>query len=287
MSMFFLEVHPEPDTAGRSRVSSFTSGFKRPFRKKNKDSPKTSPKALPKNSPVGGHRHLEATVSSPLLQSTSDKQPENIPTKQPTTALKPKRPPPPVPPAPYKKKTAQYVKLKEPTESSALSKDEGQSEADGNEHIPSLYEVPISQHSTLQTISETDNVPPEHPVAPPRRRKKEGLSPKMPAARPFLGRIPKVPSAPALHILQSNGDSVIAKRKTSDVVVSVHPPNYTETELAKCTVSVVSLYVLYCTACHIHCMTLVISSGMVCGRECYLQILILFCREWARVATSS
>ena len=192
-----------------------------------------------------------------------------------------------MPPAPYKKKTAQYVKLKEPTESSALSKDEGQSEADGNEHIPSLYEVPISQHSTLQTISETDNVPPEHPVAPPRRRKKEGLSPKMPAARPFLGRIPKVPSAPALHILQSNGDSVIAKRKTSDVVVSVHPPNYTETELAKCTVSVVSLYVLYCTACHIHCMTLVISSGMVCGRECYLQILVLFCREWARVATSS
>jgi len=240
------EVHPEPDTTGRSRVSSFTAGFKRPFRKKNKDSPKTSPKALPQNSPVSGHRRVEGTVSSPLLKSTSDKLPENS-TKQTTTTPKPRRPPPPVPPAPYKKKTG-YVKLEEQTESSiseTSSKGEEESVTDDSEQMPSVYEVPISQHSTLQTISEIDNVPSERPVAPPRRRKREGQSPKMPAARPYLGRIPKVPSAPALHTLQSNGDSPIAKRKTSDVVVSVHHPNYTEAELAKCTVSVYAVPYTY------------------------------------------
>ena len=244
--MHFVEVHPEPDATGRSRVSSFTAGFKRPFRKKNKDSPKTSPKTSPKNSPVTGHRPVEGTVSSPLMKSTSDKPPE---TKQPTTAPKPRRPPPPVPPAPYRKKTAHYVKLEEPSspESETVTKDEGQNETqtmDDSEQMPSLYEVPISQHSTLQTISEVDNLPPKRPVAPPRRRKREGLSPKLPAAKPHLGRIPKVPSAPVLHILQSNGDSPIAKRKTSDVVVSVHTPSYTEAELAKCTVSIVSVYLL-------------------------------------------
>lgn len=241
-----IEVHPEPDATGRSRVSSFTSGFKRPFKKKNKDSPKTPPKVAPKGPPVSGHRRVEATVSSPLTKSTSDK-PETV-TKLPTTTPKPRRPPPPVPPAPYRKKTAHVVKTEETDASTTTEIQDGRKteSTDDNEQLPSLYEVPISQHSTLQTISEVEHVPSEQPVAPPRRRKREGMpvSPKMPGAKPYLGRIPKAPSAPALSALQSNGDSPIAKRKTSDVVVSVQPPIYTELELVRCTVSTICVCLL-------------------------------------------
>ena len=269
MLFFFPEVHPEPEIVSRSRIHSFTAGFKKPFRKK-KDSPKLSPRPLPKNphSPMESHQGTDNTTSSPLLKAkvekqldttndvpshkngTTDKQPDSVPRASP----RPKRPPPPKPP-PYRKKSAVYVQLEENSADEPVTEPNNRGQPDSlakgtaqlpteHEHddketeVPCLYEVPISQKSTLETISEGDGTKPGPPVAPPRRRKNGDDYPKV-APRPSrhkisLGRIPKVASAPIIH----NGESsAITTRKTSDVVVAVQPPKYSEEELAKCTVS--------------------------------------------------
>ena len=262
MLFFFPEVHPEPEIAPRSRTHSFTAGFKKPFRKKNKD----SPKFLPKNphSPIAVRRAAETTTSSPLLKAKVEKQPdttngkngtdEKQPDSVPRASPRPKRPPPPKPP-PYRKKSAVYVQLEENSADEPVTEPDykGQLDSqakptaqlrteDNNDdretEVPCLYEVPISQKSPLETITEGDGTKPDGPVAPPRRRKNGNdypkVSPKPPRHKISLGRIPKVASAPIIH----NGESAgITTRKTSDVVVAVQPPKYTEEELAKCTVS--------------------------------------------------
>jgi len=265
---FFTEVHPEPEITSRSRVHSFTAGFKKPFRRKNKDSPKSSPGVAPKSShsPVPSHHNVATTDDSPLLKNKIEKQPEttnNVRSAPP----RPKRPPPPKPP-PYRKKSATYAQLEENSSEVSAAK---QSEASGgkqpdsltretaqlfteksgekqpeendkdSEELPALYEVPVSQQSTLETITEGDGTKPvgtSLPVAPPRRRKKETTAPKV-APKPLradisLGKIPKAPSAPFLY----NGDSSsIATHKTSDIVAAMQPVKYTEEALQKCTVS--------------------------------------------------
>ena len=273
MHHFTLEVHPEPEVAARSRMHSFTAGFKKPFRKKNKDSPKSSPRPMPKNlhSPVVPHRTVEPSLSSPLLKNKVDKGPtNNVPPQKngasettnnvPRAAPRPKRPPPPKPPAPYRKKSATYVQLEENsafrTENGASNKREAELSTKGSaqlsteksvdkqsgnnndeepEVVPFLYEVPISQHTTLETITEGKSNDALKPVAPPRRHKPSPkVAPKLPHGKVSLGRIPKVASVPIIH----NGDSfTIATHKTSDVVVAVQPPKYTEEELEKCSVS--------------------------------------------------
>ena len=269
-------MHPEPEIAARSRMHSFTAGFKKPFRKKNKDSPKLSPRPMPKNthSPVAQHRTVEPSLSSPLLKNKVEKQPEGSskpvqkngveqqPNNVPRVTPRPKRPPPPKPPAPYRKKSATYVQLEENSAFQPENKVSNKREADLSdkrsaqssteksedkdeepEVVPFLYEVPVSRHSTLETIKEGDGTKSDDilkPVAPPRRRKNNGASPKatpkLPHDKIMLGRIPKVASAPVIH----NGDSTsstIATHKTSDVVVAIQPPKYTEEELEKCSVS--------------------------------------------------
>ena len=252
-------------------MHSFTSGFKKPFRKKNKDSKSSPPKNL--HSPVAPHRAVEPSLSSPLLKSKVEKLPEstnNAPIQKngagqqqesgsnvPRATPRPKRPPPPKPPAPYRKKSASYVQLEENSASqpengvsnkSQLSNEKsgGKQIPNDNDREPSLYEIPVSvsQHSALETIAEGDKSgDPLKPVAPPRRRKNGGTSPKPAPKLPYnkisLGRIPKVPSAPVLH---NGSSSTIATRKTSDVVVTVTPPKYAEEELEKCSVSDQHLY---------------------------------------------
>ena len=256
-------------------MHSFTAGFKKPFRKKNKDPPKSSPKPVPKNlpSPVTPHRSVEPSLSSPLLRSKVEKSPEstnNAPVQKngagqqqgsgsdvPRAAPRPKRPPPPKPPAPYRKKSATYVQLEENSASqpengssnkSQLSteKSEDKQTPSNNDREPSLYEIPVSvsQHSALETIAEGDKLDDAlKPVAPPRRRKNGGTSPKPAPKLPYnkisLGRIPKVPSAPVIHMGSS---SSIATHKTTDVVVTVTPPKYAAEELEKCSVSDQHLY---------------------------------------------
>ena len=191
----------------------------------------------------------------PLQQNNTEKQLEST-NNVPHVSPRPKRPPPPKPPAPYRKKSPTYILLEENSAYQAengasnkgraqLSTEKSEEKQPGNnndeepEVVPSLYEVPISQHSTLETITEGDKSDDTlKPVAPPRRRKNNGASPKaspkLPRSKINLGRIPKTASAPILH----NGDSSpIATRKTSDVVVAVQPPKYTEQELEKCSVS--------------------------------------------------
>lgn len=295
-------MHPEPEIAARSRMHSFTAGFKKPFRKKNKDSPKLSPRPMPKNthSPVAPRRTVEPSLSSPLLKNKAEKQPEGTsnplqkngaeqqPNNVPRVTPRPKRPPPPKPPAPYRKKSATYVQLEENSAfqpengasnkreadlsnkrsaHSSTEKSEGNSKDEEPEVVPFLYEVPISQHSTLETIREGDGTKSDDilkPVAPPRRRKNNGASPKATPKLPHdkipLGKIPKAASVPVIH----NGDSSsnITTHKTSDVVVAVQPPKYTEEELEKCSVS----------DQHLHINN---------------NIIIYFIREWVRVAIYS
>ena len=204
----------------------------------------------------------EGTNNVPVQRNGAKQQPQatnNVPRVTP----RPKRPPPPKPPAPYRKKSATYVQLEEnsafqpengasnkreadiSTKRSAQSSTEksedkqpGNNNDEEPEVVPFLYEVPVSQHSTLETITEGDGTNILKPVAPPRRRKNNGASPivapKVPHGKVSLGRIPKAASTPIIY----NGDSsTIVTRKTSDVVVAVQPPKYTEEELEKCSVS--------------------------------------------------
>lgn len=192
-------------------------------------------------------RNKQEKQPVPPQKDGVEKQPETV-NNVPRVTPRPKRPPPPKPPAPYRKKSATYVQLEENSanepetdQSEASVKETAQSFTEKSEsiHEEVPYEVPISHSSTLETIAEGDGIKPdEHnslPVAPPRRRKNDAPSPKVPPrTKVSLGRIPKAPSAPVLH----NGDSsTISTRKTSDVVVAVQPPKYTEEELEKCSVS--------------------------------------------------
>lgn len=204
------------------------------------------------HSPIASHRALQHSASSSPLMKKKQPESNNVPSVTP----KPKRPPPPVPPPRYRKKSATYVQLEENsseypiengkqldtlskeadqvlTENSGEKKQENNDNDKDSEQLPCLYEVPISQQNTLETITEGNN--PSAPVAPPRKRKQDSNSPRVaPKPKVSLGKIPKVASAPFLY----NGDSsAIAKRKTSDVMASVRPPNYSEEQLEKCSVS--------------------------------------------------